>query len=103
MELLGRLENPYPLMKKCDWLVLLSEYEGTPVTIDEAMVLGLAIAAVDVGGIREQMSGYEAGVVLAKERLYEDLKQVVKKKMYAKPTEYKKKNECILHSIEQLL
>ncbi len=103
VELLGRLENPYPLMKKCDWLVLLSEYEGTPVTIDEAMVLGLAIAAVDVGGIREQMSGYEAGVVLAKERLYEDLKQVVKKKMYAKPTEYKKKNECILHSIEQLL
>lgn len=55
VRLTGWMDNPYPLMKSCDWLVLPSRYEGTPVTVDEAMVLGLAVAAVDAGGIREQL------------------------------------------------
>lgn len=53
----GRLENPCPLMKQCDALVLLSDYEGTPVTIDEAKVLGVPVFARDVGGIKEQLEG----------------------------------------------
>ena len=55
VKLTGRLENPYPLMRQCNYFVLLSEYEGTPVTIDEAMVLGVPVLAADVGGIREQL------------------------------------------------
>lgn len=55
VKLLGVMENPYPLMKRCDFFVLLSEYEGTPVTIDEAMVLGIAVVARNVGGIEEQV------------------------------------------------
>lgn len=54
----GYQENPYSIMRKSDVLVLTSQYEGTPVTIDEAMVLGLHIIAPDVGGIREQVNGY---------------------------------------------
>ena len=53
----GRLDNPCPLMKRCSALVLLSDYEGTPVTIDEAKVLGVPVLARDVGGIREQLEG----------------------------------------------
>lgn len=55
IRLTGWMDNPYPLMKRCDWLVLPSRYEGTPVTVDEAMTLGLAVVAVDTGGIREQL------------------------------------------------
>ena len=55
VRLTGWMDNPYPLMKRCDWLVLPSRYEGTPVTVDEAMTLGLAVVAVDTGGIREQL------------------------------------------------
>ncbi len=62
--LLGRLENPYPVMKQCDIFVLLSDYEGTPVTIDEAVVLDLPIISTPVGGIPEQLSRYGYGKLL---------------------------------------
>lgn len=55
----GYLENPYPIMRNCDALVLLSKYEGTPVTIDEAMVLGIKVIAPSIGGIPDQIKGYK--------------------------------------------
>ena len=56
---LGHMSNPYPIMANCNAMVLLSKYEGTPVTIDEAMVLGIRIIAPKIGGIPEQISKYE--------------------------------------------
>ena len=53
--LTGALQNPCPLLKQCDLMVLFSEYEGTPVTIEEAKVLGVPVLANDVGGVREQI------------------------------------------------
>lgn len=53
--LTGALSNPCPLLKRCNLMVLFSEYEGTPVTIDEAGVLEVPVLANDVGGVREQM------------------------------------------------
>lgn len=55
---LGYMENPYSIMSRCDLFVLLSKYEGTPVTIDEAMILGLNIIAPKIGGIQEQTKDY---------------------------------------------
>lgn len=59
VDFLGYLKNPYSIMSHCDTLVLFSKYEGTPVTIDEAMVLGVGIVAPRIGGIAEQVNGYE--------------------------------------------
>lgn len=61
----GALENPYPLMKQCDMLVLASSYEGMPVTVDEAKVLGVPVLAGDVGGIGEQLEQGKYGEVLS--------------------------------------
>lgn len=61
----GRLENPCPLMKRCDAFVLLSDYEGAPVTIDEAKVLGVPVLARDVGGIKEQLNDEQWGRVFS--------------------------------------
>jgi len=61
----GKLENPYPLMKRCDLFVLISEYEGTPVTIDEAKVLGLPVLANDVGGVADMLEEGMYGVILS--------------------------------------
>ncbi len=103
VKLTGRLENPYPLMKRCDWFVLLSEYEGTPVTIDEAMVLGVPVIATDVGGIAEQMGRYGKGVVLKGDTLYEDLKKEITQKEQMEPIEYRGLNEKIICSLKGLL
>ena len=64
VKMLGRLENPYPLMKNSDYFILLSTYEGTPVTIDECAVLKVPVIATAVGGVREQMERYGTGEVL---------------------------------------
>lgn len=60
----GYLSNACPLLSQCDLFVLLSEYEGTPVTIDEAKVLGVPVLARDVGGIRDQITD-KTGKVLS--------------------------------------
>lgn len=79
--LLGRKENPYPIMRQCDFLVLLSKYEGTPVTIDEAAVLGIPVVATAVGGIPEQIERYGNGQLIQNGNdVYEIFKDVIMKK-----------------------
>lgn len=63
----GALKNPCSLMKQCNMLVLLSSYEGTPVTIDEAKVLGVPVLARDIGGISEQLKKERFGKILSEQ------------------------------------
>lgn len=69
----GSLANPYPLMKQCDLFVLFSEYEGTPVTIDEAMVLGIPILANNVGGVPDQLENYGQTALITEKEHAADL------------------------------
>ena len=53
----GQLSETLPILKYCDLMVLGSNYEGTPVTIDEAKVLGVPVFSTRVGGIADQLDG----------------------------------------------
>lgn len=53
--LTGPLDNPLPLVRQADVFVLVSQYEGTPATLDEAQVLGVPALVTAVGGVPEQM------------------------------------------------
>lgn len=55
IELKGGMSNPFVEMKKADVFALLSEYEGLPNTIYEALILKLPVLATDVGGIPTQI------------------------------------------------
>lgn len=61
----GPLQNPYPLLAACHIMVLLSHYEGTPVTIDEAAALGVPVLATCVGGVPQQIAHKQNGLLLA--------------------------------------
>lgn len=42
--------NPYPIIKACDYFIMSSFYEGLPMVLFEADILGLTIASTDVKG-----------------------------------------------------
>lgn len=48
--LIRAMSNPMPLLKKCDFFVMSSFYEGLGIVLMEANILGLAVAACDVPG-----------------------------------------------------
>ena len=52
----GVTDNPYKYMKNCDLFVLPSGWEGFPTVTVEAKILGCAVLATDVSGIREQIT-----------------------------------------------
>lgn len=65
--LTGAMKNPCALLKACDVMVLMSEYEGTPVTIEEAKVLGVPVLAGNVGGIADQLKNHPKSAVVGKD------------------------------------
>jgi len=58
IKLLGSIsrERVFEVLRKSDIFVLISNWEGFPYTIIEAMSSGLAIIASDVGGIKEALN-----------------------------------------------
>ena len=56
--------NPYRYMTACDLYVQPSRHEGYCTTITEAFVLGKAIVAADVSGVREQIIHKQTGWIL---------------------------------------
>lgn len=55
VEMLGILDNPFPEIVKGEVFALLSNLEGIPNTIYEALVLGVPVLATDVGGVNTQI------------------------------------------------
>lgn len=58
---LGRLTDVGPLLASCHATLLPSLKEGWPYAVLEAMGAGRAVIASDVGGIRDQLGGGQAG------------------------------------------
>lgn len=65
--LLGAKENPCPYVKKADLFVLQSHYEGKPVSVDEAMVLGTPVLVTDYTSAHEQLENGRCGFVVKNE------------------------------------
>lgn len=58
LHLLGAKVNPYPYIKYANTFVLTSQYEGKPVVIDEAMLLGCPVVATQYTSAIEQIGDY---------------------------------------------
>ena len=62
VRILGKKDNPYPYIKACDIYVQPSRYEGSPVTIREALALGKPVIATAFptvqSAIRDRVDGF---------------------------------------------
>ena len=65
-EFLGFLDNPYNIVKHCDYLVLLSENETWGLVITEAKILGVPCIVTDFEVAYEQILDNETGVILSR-------------------------------------
>lgn len=65
--LLGNLANPYPAYRACDFVAMLSHYEGLCGVVNEARILERPIIATRVSGIDEQLTDGINGLVVDNE------------------------------------
>lgn len=73
---LGNREDVTDLLQNSDLFVLLSDWEGLPLSILEAMRCGLPIIASDVGGVNEAVIHSENGYLIPKSDDNELLKKL---------------------------
>lgn len=62
---LGTQSDVYPFLQAADIFLLPSKYEGMPMTIIEAMGMGLPIVATAVGGVPDMLKQEESGLLTA--------------------------------------
>ncbi len=66
LHLLGNQKNPYPYLKKSDVFVLLSNYEGKPMVVTEALYLNHPVIVTDYDAASEQVSHGVDGFIVDK-------------------------------------
>ncbi len=62
--ILGKKENPYPYIKKCDFYIQPSRYEGNAVTVNEALILGKKVVITDYSTSSSQINNGVDGVIV---------------------------------------
>jgi glycosyltransferase involved in cell wall biosynthesis len=67
VEMLGEVLEAGNCINLCDMFLLLSDYEGLPMSILEALSCGKPVVASDVGGVSEAL-GPNAGLLVPNER-----------------------------------
>lgn len=68
------MENPLPILNKCDLFVLSSSFEGMPITIKEAAALNLPVVCTDIPGPHTFMNQYNGYLVeQTSEALYQGM------------------------------
>lgn len=76
------IRNPYPILDKCDCFVLSSLYEGLPMTIMEALILGKKVISTNIQGPKEFLSkGYGYLVESSEHGLEQGFEDYIKGKL----------------------
>ena len=64
VRILGKKENPYPYLKACDIYVQPSRYEGSPLTIREAIALGKPVIATTFPTVQSAIRNHMDGIIV---------------------------------------
>ena len=99
------LENPYPILKKCNLFILSSLYEGLPMTIMESLILKVPILSVDIEGPRPFLQqGYANIVENSEDGLYDGMNKFINKQLpKTKEFDYNEFNKKAINEFYELL
>lgn len=107
--LVGAQANPFKFVAKADVFALMSDFEGLPNTIYEALILGKPVVATNVGGIKTQVIPGETGWLAENntQSIYKTLKHVINnpeevEQMKEKVKQYCYENEAIIARTKEL-
>ena len=92
--LLGKRINPYPYLKRCDYYVQTSIYEGSCITLDEAMIFKKPIVTTDFPAAKEKIFHKKNGyiVTMKPEAIAEGIEAMI--------NDNQLRNECVNYLIE---
>lgn len=82
ISLLGEKSNPYAYEKKAEWFLLPSRYEGKPIAVTEAQMLGVVPVVCNYSSASEQICDSFDGIIAGnnEESLYHALKDILSEK-----------------------
>lgn len=103
-KLMGKKPNPYPYVKRADFFVLLSYFEGYGMVIDEAKILNKNIIITKTAAV-EAVNDYSAKIILenTEEAIYEGLKQVLKGNVIFQENDTEYDNSYLIDKIKEIL
>ncbi len=95
--LLLAVSNPYPIVKACDYFIMSSFYEGLPMVLFEADMMGLPIVATDVSGPHGFLTRYGGTLVEnSEDGVYNGLSMLINDEVKTLDIDYDAYNaECI--------
>lgn len=104
--LLGAKQNPYPYVKKADYLCLFSKFEGYPMVIEEAKILRKFILATNTS-TREVLINYPYSQLVdnSEDGIEKAIKFAIKnkKKISKIDNKYVYDNDRIINKIEKII
>jgi len=103
-KLLGKKENPYPFMKKADYICLLSKFEGYGMVLEEAKILNKYILITDTAA-KEAVENYKKSKIFenSEEGIYKGIKQILTLENSEDIQNEEYNNEKIIDQIEKLI
>lgn len=101
--LYGAKANPHPYVKQCDLFLLPSVFEGKPMAVTEAQMLGIPTAVTHYSSAPEQVTDKVNGLIMenCEEGIYEGLKYILDNPDVLKT--WKKNIECETWSYKNVL
>lgn len=110
VEFLGKMLNPFPVVKIMDYSALLSDYESWGLAITEAKILGVPPIVSDFASAYEQVEDDYNGIIVPRKeyKTYKDVAVRIanNKKLYKnglKDFDYEKVNQISLESWKKIL
>lgn len=98
------VSNPYIILKKCDYFVLSSFYEGFGLVIAEADILKKPVVSTDVIGPRGFLNENNGELVENNEKgLYDGMKKMLNNEVQVMNVDYEKYNENAIQEFYKLI